>query len=340
MSDLNLQRFSSNLISFYEELLDTDIEMGDEEFIPERLNDLRSLEEEVNEDNLNALMRSSLHGMCFSLMSGNLATHPRRRGFKLKDEEKLGEIQDLRGQLSGYESDAAPTLFEFLVRGWYVQELGQPLPDLDNSPKFGEGDSNCEFVIEDSENKPNMVECKKLTSFRGSWKQNLRNHFQDAIKDEGKFEDTDEILGLEGAKSHFIVNLTKYSNSEQEVKHSSREIKKKGPDQGVLEEQLDSVLDISRVDQFTIVWNEVYWIDDKPRAVVQKTSKLREDDEVKDYEGWTVLAMTGRLMSSDVADLFLFSGIKPEEWLKFHQDGYDGNAFIQDAPKPTGESEE
>lgn len=335
---MNLQRFSSELISFYEELLDTDIEAGNPEFIPERLNELRTLDEDVTEDNLNALMKSSLHGMCFSLMTGNLETHPRRRAFKLEDEEKLGDLTDLRGQLSGCESHAAPTLFEFLVRAWYVGEFDQPLPDLDNSSQFGNGDSNCEFVIQDGVEKPNMVECKKLTTFRGDWKQNLQDHFEDAVIEDGKFEDTARILDLEQPKSHFIVNITKHTDEELEVEHSEREMRKFVlPNREAVEEEIRDTIEISRADQFTIVWNEVYWIDDKPRVVVQKTSKLVENEEVADYGGWTVAAMTGRMTESNVADLFIFSEIKSEEWIRFHQDGYDGNAFRQKAAESTGE---
>jgi hypothetical protein len=337
---MNLQRFSSELISFYEELLDTDIEVGNPEFIPERLNELRTLDEDVTEDNLNALMKSSLHGMCFSLMAGNLESHPRRRGFKLEDEEKLGDLSDLRGQLSGYESDAAPTLFEFLVRAWYVGEFDQPLPDLDNSPQFGNGDSNCEFVIQDGVEKPNMVECKKLTSFRGNWKQNLQDYFEDAVKEDGKFEDTSRILDLEQPRSHFIVNITEHSNEELEIEHSEREMKKLVlSDRESIEEEIQDSINVSRVDQFTIVWNEVYWIDDKPRAVVQNTSKLVEDDNVADYGGWTVLAMTGRLRDSDVADLFIYSDTKDADWIKSHQDGNDGNFFSAQAGEATGDPE-
>lgn len=337
---MNLQRFSSELIGFYEELLDTDIQTDDSEFIPERLNKLRTLDEGVTEDNLNALIKSSLHGMCFSLMSGNLNYNPRERGFKLEDEGSLGDLSDLRGQLSGYRSNAAPTLFEFLVRGWYSGRLDESLPDLDNSPQFGEGDSNCEFVIQDGVEKPNMVECKKLTSFRGRWKQNLKDHFEDAVKQDGKYEDTARILSLEQSRSHFIVNITEHSEEAMKIEHSEREMKKFGlSDKEALKEEIRDTIDISRVDQFTIVWNEVYWIDDKPRAVVQKSSKLVEDKNVADYGGWTVLAMTGRLRDSDVADLFIYSDTKDTNWIKAHQDGNDGTFFRFQGAEPTGDPE-
>lgn len=326
---MNLQELSNELIEFYEELLDTDIELEDSEFIPDRLNELRTIGEDLNEDNLNAFMKSSLHGMCFTLMSGNTNSIP-DRGFILDDESKLGDLNDLRGQLTGFESDVAPTLFEFLVRGWYTGRLGHPLPDLDGSPHFSEGDSNAEFVISNGVEKPNMVECKKLTSFRGHWQQNLQDHFQGAVEPEGKFEDTARVLDLEDAKSHFIVNVTNYEDEKQsvEAEHSERDINKWGvANLQELEDEIREAVNLADVNQFTIVYNEVYWVDDEPRTIVQMTFKLVEDEDVVDYGGWTVLAMTGRLRNSDVANLFIYTEEKDKDWIVAHQDGYDGNFF-------------
>jgi hypothetical protein len=335
---MNVENLASELIGFYEKLLDTEIDFDESSRISERMETLDSIEgDSITEGQLSALLKASLHGMAFSLMSGNLYSTPNNREWTLQNLEDLGDLSEIRGELTGKSRSNADTLlFETLVRAWYGQEFNQTFPDLTDSDEFDENDKRCEFVIERSDTTQ-MIEAKKLTSCRTDEKLE-RNFRTNLNKAEEQFKSTEEVLGLENAASHLIVDISRHSNTAVEVEHDERNIKMTGL---TLEEIRDTKeiieddLQDSNIDQFTLVADRIYEVEGKPRAITQRAETIRKDEAVTDYQGWTVSGLTGYLTNTPVKRLGIYSEVKPQEWLTAGQDGLDGNYFSQQAAERT-----
>lgn len=338
---MNVSELAEELIQFYDELLDTEIEFDDSSRISERMEALDSIQgSNITEEQLSALLKSSLHGMAFSLMSGNLKTTPNRRKWELKNEEDLGDLTEIRGELIGKSRSNADTLlFETLVRGWYGQKFNQTFPDLTDCDKFDEGDKKCEFIIEQNNEKTQIVEAKKLTSCRTEDKlvRNFRNHYKKAVK---QFNNTSKVLNLENTVSHLIVDISRFSRTESKIEHEKRQIQTTGLTTEEIQKAkklLGNEIPSPDIDQITLVANQTYEVEGKPRAIIQRAETITEDDDVTDYEGWTVSGLTGYLTAAPVKSLEIHSEAKPQKWLTFGQDGFDGNAFTWSGPEKTGE---
>ncbi|MFB6215454.1 MAG: hypothetical protein ABEJ72_00565, partial [Candidatus Aenigmatarchaeota archaeon] len=181
--------------------------------------------EQGHEEELEALLKSSLHGLAFSLMSGHLSPTPRDREWILQDEKNLGDLSEIRGELQGKNPiNVDNLLFEVLIRAWYGQEFNETFPDLAQHPNFSEGDERCEFVITGDGRRPQMVEGKKLDC-SGNTVRNFEENLEKALR---QFEGTKDVLGLEDPVGHHIVDVSRYSNTEIEIDHDERSITIKG----------------------------------------------------------------------------------------------------------------
>lgn len=335
---MNVEDLAEQLINFYEELLDAEIEFDESSRISEQMEKLASIEgNTIAEEQISALLKASLHGMAFSLMSGNLYSTPNDREWKLQSLEDLGDLSEIRGELKGKSRSNADTLlFETLVRGWYGQEFNQTFPDLTDSDKFEKDDKRCEFIIESSDTTQ-MVEAKKLTSCRTDEKLE-RNFKTNLNKAEEQFKSTEEVLKLENAASHLIVDISRYSSTAVEVEHEERNIKIAGltPEEiDDAKEIIEDKLESSDIDQVTLVADRIYKVEGKPRAIIQRMEAIRENDAVIDHQGWTVSGLTGYLTNTPVKRLGIYSEVKRKEWLTAGQDALDGNFFYQHRAEET-----
>lgn len=331
---MNLQSLIENLINFYKELLNQEIDFENSSWASRKIGTLKSIDNygELSSEQLFTILETILSATGFSLMAGNLE-RGYNKDFKIKDIDQLGNISDIRGVLLSKSSQGVSNLvFESLVRAWYNQKFNTTFPDLANSNLFEEGQEKCEFII-DITSKPQLVECKKINTSR-----NLRENLIDNLtKAEEQLNNTAYIkkIDKEGVK-HLLVDISELIEDERFVRVREDDQKRNLSFKEISEEKMQEVSEIlsseisnSDIDQATLVSEKIFQVDGEPSAIIQYPKIIKDNKRVTNFQGWTAVLGKGEMFEERIKNLMIYSEAKSDDWLIAGQDGLDGIFFSQ-----------
>jgi hypothetical protein len=231
-----------------------------------------------------------------------IATGVKRSVFQalaLGDRALLGPASIRRALLEISDDAVADWCFQLLIHASISCKGFGPVRDLRADPRFKRQNRKvCEFILPDKEGRVELVECKRIHPGGGGPLLSMRKIGDKIAEAAGQLAETRKIVdGVDGHVTckHVLLDLTAYQSELRPSNPNLAGVSVVGFHEEEVKQQLTQTAAVSStedVDKVSLCWRNLVYIDDKPRAIVHRsTSTLVREGATSlfDYEGWTIV---------------------------------------------------
>jgi hypothetical protein len=278
---------------------------------------------------------------CVGLASATQDGTQKHYALTIGDPAQLGRSRYRRGILKGGEHQLLDWHFSVLVQGWAHSRGKGPLKDLRHQKQFKEAEGRiCDYMLNVEHHGIELLECKRFHPGIPSHNplEDTVEKILDRIPDVvAQFDDTEKVISGRVVCRHLLVDISAYHNEPCLRRLKTRTLKVFGYEGDVVEEisaRLKSDLS-DGVDKITLCWRNFIFIDEVPRALVQRTlsTVLRDGvTSVFGYEGWTVAGYPRK--ETDFGELRVSSTARSLAWISTTYNNLsDPKAFYRVGPE-------
>lgn len=250
--------------------------------------------EDLNDTDGLSLQESLLDAIALQVATGDRASVFSTIG--TSNPSWVGKSRLRRAKLLGSDDEQLDWHFQTLVQAWAVNHSSNRIKELESDLRL-KGSRSCDFAIERSKNRLELLECKRFrpehTPQTGSIDAligKLRSRVPDAAD---QLKVTAKVLGATQCDTHLLIDITAYSDLVAASSSVGEATEFGGfPDETISGLRAELTTLGVGIDKVTLCWHAPVKIAGRFRAIVQRVTTVVDSKPVKmlDYSGWTVEA--------------------------------------------------